>query len=985
MDNQIVIHAAGSQKRIALIENSELAQFFIESPENRRSVGDIYLAQVHKVMGGIRACFIDLSTPKDGFLHYSDLGEHLEEYIAMLNGRDSIPKKASDELLQFRQTVAKNEVKNMTSKDQTMHEQNLLGSLLKPGQKVMVQVVKEPIGSKGPRVSTDITLAGRFLVLIPFGDYVAVSKRIRSYKERRRLKSIISEMLPNGFGVIVRTVAEAQDDDVLREDLKDLHDKWVDMQDKLKTAKPTALLHRDLDMTESLIRDLFSKNYDRILVDDTETFKAIKGYIGRVAPSMVKNVVQYKGREHVFDHMNISRDVNSIFSPRVKMPSGGYLIFEQTEAMYVVDVNSGRYAAKKAQEDNSLKTNLEAAREIAKQLRLRDIGGIIVVDFIDLQQDSNRKKIYDEIKKEFKKDRAKTNILPMSDFGLMQITRQRIRPSVVKSVSKVCPMCGGSGSIVSESTLLSDIEAWLSKFSNNYKYKSVDLYVNPFFHSVLLQGLISTRLKWMFKFFMRISINPDDTISLNDFKATLHGSEFDIYETVSNGESIEDAIRQNEKNLAELESGGRKNTELLDIYKKNGRNGDSETRRDRDRGASRDDYEGGSRYGQQQSGRGGPKTAEANEEGTERGRRRPAAVRITSQGRSNTKLKSKYYKSGSEDEHEPGTPQKPERLQQDQNQSARKTAAEKKEAPAEKPDALEVAKAHALEEKPNALEVAKAYARKLKLEEAKAEMADKKDSDATSEKGVTAKAASQVSDKNDSQPDVINTDTKQESKTDKSSGSDDSVPETAAAPKQSARHKQEPQVKAEETENPKTASGSANQPENKADSDSDSDSDAGSASALQEPDAEAGKEPKAKIKAPKRVKRQPRPGGKKVIAKPPKARKKQDDDPVSGSNKAAEADPSETKPTPAEKKISDAKVAKLREMDELKAKLSEDAFRKPADIPASDLKKSSVVTKTVSPRKAAPETEAAPQDTADTAGKPEHTAPGKAEETEGKA
>lgn len=951
MDNQIVIHAAGSQKRIALIENGELAQFFIESPENRRSVGDIYLAQVHKVMGGIRASFIDLSTPKDGFLHYSDLGEHLEEYLAMLNGRDSIPKKASDELLQFRQLVAKSEVKNMTSKDQTMHEQNLLGALLKPGQKVMVQVVKEPIGSKGPRVSTDITLAGRFLVLIPFGDYVAVSKRIRSYKERRRLKGLISEMLPNGFGVIVRTVAEGQDDDVLRDDLKDLHDKWMNMQEKLKTAKPTALLHRDLDMTESLIRDLFSKNYDRILVDDTETYKSIKGYIAKVAPAMVKNVVQYKGREHVFDHMNISRDVNSIFSPRVKMPSGGYLIFEQTEAMYVVDVNSGRYAAKKAQEDNSLKTNLEAAREIAKQLRLRDIGGIIVVDFIDLQQDSNRKKIYDEIKKEFKKDRAKTNILPMSDFGLMQITRQRIRPSVVKSVSKVCPMCGGSGSIVSESTLLSDIEAWLSKFSNAYKHRSVDLYVNPFFHSVLLQGFISTRLKWMFKFFMRITILPDETISLNDFKATLHGSDFDIYETVANGESIEEAIKQNEKQLAELESGGRKNTEFLDIYKKNGKNGDSDSRRDRGRGNNRNDDDRDSRPSNRNTQRqdSSPKQDKTQaEDSGDRGRKRPAAVRITPQGRTNNKIKSKYYKSGSEDSGDDDR-FSPSQKSEQQPRESRKPSADKHEQVTEKPDALEVAKAFAAEDKPDALEVAKAFAAEekpnaLEVAKAYAQKAKRKE-EAGNQSGTETQAPDSAA--------AVNGE-KEETPV---------LPMEAASVPESHPAEAVERAQADKTDSQDAASmkGTEKQPSETEAATIDSD-DTSRKSEVTDSKPETSKEDlaesKSKIKAPKRVKRQPRAGGKKVVAKPPKARKKQeaDDAPNGDPDSAVTTAFSDSgtgtgkvkQPEPA---LSEAKAAKLRQMDELKAMLSEEAFRKPADISVTEDKGSSVVTKTVTPRK----------------------------------
>jgi len=673
MDNQIVIHATDKQKRIALIENGELAQFFIDSPENRRSVGDIYLAQVHKVMGGIRAAFIDLSTPKDAFLHYSDLGEHLEEYLVMLNGRDSVPQKASEELREFRKKSGENKVEGMSGKDQTMHEQNLIGNLLKPGQKIMVQVVKEPIGSKGPRVSTDITLAGRFLVLIPFGDYVAVSKRIRSFKERRRLRSTIGSMLPSGFGVIVRTVSEGQPDEALVEDLKDLHEKWIKITEKLAESKPTTLLHNDLDMTESLVRDLFSKNYNRILIDDPESFKLIRSYVSRIAPSMVNNVVQHKSREHIFDYMKISKDIDSVFSPRVKMPSGGYLIFEQTEAMYVVDVNSGRYAAKKEQEDNSLKTNLEAAREIAKQLRLRDIGGIIVVDFIDLQDDSNRKKIYDEIRKEFKKDRAKTNILPMSDFGLMQITRQRIRPSVVKSVSKVCTMCGGSGSIVSENTLLSDIQSWLQKFRNEYSVRNIDLYLNPYFHSVLTQGYFSQRIKWMFKFRCFIHILPDESISLNDYKVTIHKSEVDISTAVLEGKKLDEALAEQEREIAELESEGKRDPRNLDFYKKeedkkNGRKDTSNQRQQRD-----------NRQNDSQAN-------ELQDDSAHGKSRKPNARIAPNVARGRDKSKAKYFKST--DEQEAPVVQAPPST------------------PVNEPPVKPV------EKKPDALEVAKAYAKK---------------------------------------------------------------------------------------------------------------------------------------------------------------------------------------------------------------------------------------------------------------------------------
>jgi len=582
MKNQIIIHAAGKQTRIALLENGELAQLFIESPENQRTVGDIYLAEVRKVMGGIRAAFIDMNTPKDAFLHFSDLGEHLDDYLVMLNGKEVLGKEAAAKLAEIRSAKDPNQ----TNKSGTnTEEQNVLGNMLKPGQKVLVQIVKEPIGSKGPRVSTNISIAGRFLVLIPMGDYVAVSKRIKSYKERRVLRQTVADLLPDGFGVIVRTVAEGQDSKMIADDLKDVLEKWNNIMKDVHTAKPPTLLHRDLEMTESLVRDLFAKDFDRILVDDQKMHKSLRSYVSKIAPSMLPNIELYKGNGHIFDHMRIMQDVESVFSPRVKMPSGGYLIFEQTEAMYVVDVNSGRYAAKKAQEDNSLKTNLEAAREIAKQLRLRDIGGIIVVDFIDLRDDINRKKVYDELKKEFRKDRAKTNLLPMSDFGLIQITRQRIRPSVVKSVSRVCPMCGGGGSIVSQNTLLSDIEAWLNKFKNSTRYRSVDLLINPYMKGMLTKGWVSQHFKWMMKYRLRIGLIEDQTLSMNDYKFTLSGSDVDITETILMDQSIEQAIKAAEQRIAELESELKRDSTTLDIYKndrKDNRRGDTGSRQQRD-------------------------------------------------------------------------------------------------------------------------------------------------------------------------------------------------------------------------------------------------------------------------------------------------------------------------------------------------------------------------------------------------------------------
>ncbi len=566
MKNQIIIHSSGKQTRVALLENGELAQLFIESEENQRTVGDIYLARVHKVMSGIRAAFIDVGMEKDAFLHFSDAGDHLGQYLQMLNGERSIPSSAKEELSRFNK-LSNNE------------KQILAGKMLKNNQNILVQVVKEPIGSKGPRVSTDITIAGRFLVLIPMGEYIAISKKITNNRERKRLKSTVGSMLPDGFGVIVRTVTQNQDKEAIEEDMRTILKKWERILNKLESSKAPTLLYKDLDITESLIRDLFAKQYDRVLIDDYQLYKSIKSYVSQIAPKMLPAVQLYKGKDHVFDHVNIGQDVNSIFSPRVRMPSGGYLIFEQTEAMYVVDVNSGPYAAKEKQEDNSLKTNLEAAREIAKQLRLRDIGGIIVVDFIDLRDSKNRKKIYDELKKEFKKDQAKTNVIGMSDFGLIQITRQRIRPSVVNSVSKVCPMCGGAGSVVSQDTIVTDVESWISKFKYSTDYRAVDIYVNPYLRSFLCKGFFSQRWRWMFKYRMRITFVADQTISLNEFKATLSGSEVEITDIVLQGKPLEEILETHEKNLSSIEEGNNDRTKTLDFYSNDQRNNSNNKRK----------------------------------------------------------------------------------------------------------------------------------------------------------------------------------------------------------------------------------------------------------------------------------------------------------------------------------------------------------------------------------------------------------------------
>ena len=458
------------------------SRLFIENPEHARTLGDIYLGRVRRIMPSIQAAFVDIGQKQDAFLHFSDLADNLPEMLEFLEQDEPVvgaikphddgpkpiarrrrPKKgskpvvveASDEedgptVRQLRSLDTKERARRRSmqrrlqkrpdseprKKSQPRRKVENLERYLKRDQHLLVKIVKEPISNKGSRVSTDISLAGRFLVLVPLADYVAVSKKIGSYKERRRLRALARMLVPDGFGVIVRTVAEGRNAKALDTDLRLLLEKWRNLEQRLaEHPKPPALVHEDVNMVSSIIRDLFSDDYDRIIVDDPRLFRNIKSYIQAVAPQMVPAVQLHKGKQPIFEATGIMKTVEQAFEHRVDLPTGGYLFIERTEAMHVVDVNSGRSGKGMTQEENSLRVNLEAARILARQIRLRDLGGIIVVDFIDLKHDKNKKKVYDELKREFRKDRAVTKLLPMSDFGLVQITRQRLRPSITSTFS----------------------------------------------------------------------------------------------------------------------------------------------------------------------------------------------------------------------------------------------------------------------------------------------------------------------------------------------------------------------------------------------------------------------------------------------------------------------------------------------------------------------------------------------------------------------
>jgi ribonuclease G len=417
MSKEIVVNVGETQTRIAIVEDGKLAELYIEDAENKRTIGNLYLGRIRKVMPSIQAAFVDIGQEQDAFLHFSDLADNLPYLIKYLD-LDTPKVEAIDV--------------PPGGKDWDKRPSDLLNR----GQEILVQITKEPISNKGSRISTDLSLAGRFLVLVPLQNYVAVSRKITDEQERRRLKALAGSLVPDNFGVIVRTVAEDRDAKSLDKDLKLLMERWRRVENRLQ-SKPDApaLVHEDVDMASSIIRDQFSEEYDRLLVDHESLYHSIRSYVKAVAPGMISRVELHDGDEPVFEAADIQQGADRAFKDRVELPSGGYLFIEQTEAMHVVDVNSGRSGKGKSQAENSLSVNLEAARVIARQIRLRDLGGIIVVDFIDLRGDKDKKKVYDELKKGFDDDRAITKVLPMSDFGLVEITRQRLRPSITTTFS----------------------------------------------------------------------------------------------------------------------------------------------------------------------------------------------------------------------------------------------------------------------------------------------------------------------------------------------------------------------------------------------------------------------------------------------------------------------------------------------------------------------------------------------------------------------
>lgn len=529
MKKEIVINSTANEHRIAILEDGKLAELFVETPGKERMVGDIYLGKVAKVMPGIRAAFIDIGLQQDAFLHFSDIGSSLSEYNALFEDDDDDENEDSHGHQEGGSRApagegvspappAEGRRSGPPNGDNGRQQRSDREVNIQKGQDILVQITKEPVGKKGVRVTSEISLPGRFLVLLPFDGKVGVSKKLTDFKEKRRLRRVVRPILPPGFGAIIRTVAEGKDDALIKQDLEELLRVWVNIEKAVKSENPPALVYKDMTTTSSVIRDLFGDRVERVAVDEKKLFKEIKAYVQWMSPDMLDRLEYYKGREPIFDKYGVEKDIQNLMSKKVWLKSGGYIFIEKTEAMTVIDVNSGRYAAKKEQELNSLRTDLEAAREMCRQLRLRDIGGIIVVDFIDLDDEKNKKKVYDEVKKELKRDRAKATVLPLTEFGLMQITRQRIRQNVQMSFSDACPTCGGTGMVQSKTTTLNQIERWIKRFKSESREFRLQLKVNPNIAEYLTHGTISRMTKIMFKFFVKVKVVPDPALAMDEFR-----------------------------------------------------------------------------------------------------------------------------------------------------------------------------------------------------------------------------------------------------------------------------------------------------------------------------------------------------------------------------------------------------------------------------------------------------------------------------------
>uniref|UniRef100_UPI0040572975 Rne/Rng family ribonuclease n=1 Tax=Alistipes sp. TaxID=1872444 RepID=UPI0040572975 len=502
MNRELIVNVTPSEITIAQCEDKVLVELNKEQSRLGFSVGDFYVGKVRKILPGLNAAFVNIGHEKDAFIHYLDLGSHFPSLDKLVASMQPGKRGYRVESMKMEEPLVKD---------------GKISNYLQVGQRILVQIAKEAISTKGPRLTADLSLPGRNVVLVPFSSKIFLSQKIRSNEEKKRLKRIAAEVLPKNFGVIIRTAAvEAKDVDI-EQDILSLVDKWHKMLGQLRKKEAPALVMSELSRANTIIRDTLNNSFSQIVVNDEAMYNEIRNYIRVIEPESEKIVKLYKGTVPIFDNFDITKQIKSLFAKYVSLRRGAYLIIEHTEAMNVIDVNSGnRTKAEDNQEQTAMDVNLAAAKEIARQLRLRDLGGIVIIDFIDLHKQQNRQALFEEMTRLMATDKAKHTILPITKFGLMQITRQRVRPVPVQDVTDHCPTCNGTGKIQPTVSLEKKIENQISFLTQDRGHKFIELRVSPYVSSYLNLGLWSLRLKWMWRYKVRLRITPDQSIGIID-------------------------------------------------------------------------------------------------------------------------------------------------------------------------------------------------------------------------------------------------------------------------------------------------------------------------------------------------------------------------------------------------------------------------------------------------------------------------------------
>ena len=501
MDKDLIIDVGQTEVTIALMENHKLIELNKEPVERRGySVGDVYLGKVKKLLPSLNAAFIDIGDEKDAFVHYLDLGFNFlafDHFVRNLNMN-------TDAATLYRNTRI----------DEILEKEGKIERFLSPGQPIIVQIVKEPISTKGSRLTAEISIAGRNIVLLPFADKVSISQKISSKEEKKRLERLVYSILPKNYGAIVRTAAEGKKAAVLDAELRSLIAKWEDSWSRIASAKTVQQLFAENSHTTTILRDLLNDSFSNVYVNDENVFKEVDEYVSLISPDQEKIVKLYKGGEPILDHFDVSRQIKGSFGRIVSIKQGAYLVIEHTEALHVIDVNSGIRAKLKEQEDNSYEVNINAADEIARQLRLRDMGGIVIIDFIDMEDNEHKIGLYKHMTEAMSTDRAKHTILPLTKFGLMQITRQRVRPATEINTSEVCPTCMGTGKIGPSVLYDETLENQLAYYVKERKIDNFVLKVNPICAAYLTKGLNSIRRQWAKKYKCTVTVSSESDFAM---------------------------------------------------------------------------------------------------------------------------------------------------------------------------------------------------------------------------------------------------------------------------------------------------------------------------------------------------------------------------------------------------------------------------------------------------------------------------------------